>query len=72
MVLLLAPVAIKDRFTGNPWKTYCAYHKQEGATVGLGGHDGVWMGHATTYAASGFTKAQEGATYLGYKGRGET
>ncbi len=31
-VLLVAPMAIKDRFMGNPERLYHAYHKQEWAT----------------------------------------
>lgn len=35
MVLIDAPIAIKDRFAGNPWKTYHAYHKLAWPTAGL-------------------------------------
>jgi hypothetical protein len=35
MVLLVAPMAFKDRFAGNTGRTYRAYHKPAWATAGL-------------------------------------
>ncbi len=35
MVLLVAPVAVKDRFAGCPGRTYRTYHKPAWATAGL-------------------------------------
>ena len=35
MVLLVAPMAVKDRFAGNPGRTYRTYHKPAWATAGL-------------------------------------
>jgi hypothetical protein len=35
MVLLVAPMAIKDRFAGNPGRIYRAYHKPAWATARL-------------------------------------
>ncbi len=74
MVLLVAPMVIKDRFSGIPRRFTALTTSKNVQLLDVqynfllsnvsrqGWHDGVWMGRAAVYAAFGFT--QEGAARL--------